>query len=55
MILLVDIGNTNIYMGIYENQNCISTYRTHTDTRKSSDDYAEIVKKFVNEKEKEEC
>lgn len=52
MILLVDIGNTNIYMGIYENQNCISTYRTHTDARKSSDDYAEIVKKFVNEKGK---
>lgn len=52
MILLVDIGNTNIYMGIYENQNCISTYRTHTDTRKSSDDYAEIVKKFVSEKGK---
>ena len=49
MILLIDIGNTNIYMGIYEERNCISTYRTTTDTRKSSDDYGLLIANYVKD------
>lgn len=48
MILLVDIGNTNIYMSIYDDYQCISTYRTTTDTRKSSDDYGILINSYVN-------
>ena len=48
MILLVDIGNTNIYMSIYDDHQCISTYRTTTDTRKSSDDYGILINSYVN-------
>lgn len=48
MILLVDIGNTNIYMSIHDGNQCISTYRTVTDTRKSSDDYGLLINSYVN-------
>ncbi len=47
MIILVDIGNTNIFIGVYQNQKLISTYRTITDKRKSSDDYAINIRVFV--------
>ncbi len=48
MILLIDIGNTNIYMSIYNEHQCISTYRTVTDTRKSSDDYGLLINSYVD-------
>ena len=40
MILLVDVGNTNIGIGIYEDNKYIASWRLSTDTKKTSDEYS---------------
>ena len=40
MILLVDVGNTNIVIGIYEDNKYIASWRLSTDTKKTSDEYS---------------
>lgn len=39
MILLVDIGNTNIVLGVYDNEEYIASWRISTDTNSTSDEY----------------
>lgn len=39
MILVLDIGNTNVKAGVYERENLLSTWRIATDLRKTSDEY----------------
>lgn len=39
MILVLDIGNTNVKAGVYEGENLLSTWRIATDLRKTSDEY----------------
>ena len=40
MILLVDVGNTNIVLGVYENNKYLASWRISTDAKKTSDEYA---------------
>lgn len=40
MILLVDVGNTNIVIGIYEDNKYIASWRLSTDIKKTSDEYS---------------
>lgn len=40
MILLVDVGNTNIVIGIYNEDKYIASWRISTDTKKTSDEYS---------------
>lgn len=40
MILLVDVGNTNIVIGIYNENEYIASWRLSTDTKKTSDEYS---------------
>lgn len=40
MILLVDVGNTNIVIGIYDKDKYIASWRISTDTKKTSDEYS---------------
>lgn len=40
MILLVDVGNTNIVIGIYDENKYIASWRLSTDTKKTSDEYS---------------
>ena len=40
MILLVDVGNTNIVIGIYNENEYIASWRISTDTKKTSDEYS---------------
>lgn len=40
MILLVDVGNTNIVLGVYKNGEYIASWRISTDVKKTSDEYA---------------
>lgn len=40
MILLVDVGNTNIVLGVYKNSEYIASWRISTDVKKTSDEYA---------------
>jgi len=49
MILLVDIGNTNICLGVVKNNKIISTYRIKTSPDKSADEYYLFAKEFIKE------
>ncbi|MGG7179023.1 type III pantothenate kinase [Clostridium paraputrificum] len=39
MILLVDVGNTNIVLGVHKDNNYIASWRISTDAKKTSDEY----------------
>lgn len=39
MILLVDVGNTNIVLGVHSNSRYIASWRISTDAKKTSDEY----------------
>ena len=48
MILTLDLGNTNLYLGVYQDEKLIATYRTYSDKRKSSDGYGVILQTFLS-------
>lgn len=49
MIILVDLGNTNIDVGVYlENKKLISRFRFHTDKVKSESEYQTLFDSFLN-------
>ena len=39
MILVLDVGNTNIVLGVYDDNKLICDWRLSTDSRKSADEY----------------
>ncbi len=43
MILVLDIGNTNVKLGVFENEKLKGTWRISTDLRKTSDEYGIAV------------
>ncbi len=47
MILTLDLGNTNLLFGVYQEKKLIATYRTYSDKTKSSDGYKEILIQFL--------
>ena len=47
MVLLLDLGNTNLYIGVYHDGSLVSEYRTHSDINKSSDEYKVIIQDFL--------
>ena len=47
MIILIDIGNTNIYSGIYDENKLVAEFRTHTDLNKSSDEFFNVFKSLL--------
>lgn len=50
MILLVDVGNSNICFGISSNDIITTDFRIKTFTDKSCDEYYLLIKNFINEK-----
>lgn len=46
MVLLLDLGNTNLYVGVYQNGSLVNEYRTNSDVNKSSDEYGDIIRTF---------
>lgn len=48
MVLLLDLGNTNLYCGVYQNDKLLCEYRTHSDLFKSSDEYEQIIGNFLS-------
>jgi type III pantothenate kinase len=44
MILAIDIGNTNIVMGVYDGTQLVKDWRLFTDRVKSSDEYGVLIK-----------
>ncbi len=48
MVLLIDVGNTNIVLGVFDKDNLIADWRLSTDTKKTSDEYGiEILQLFL--------
>jgi len=43
MLLALDIGNTHIMIGVYDETQLVTCYRIATDRRKTSDEYAMIL------------
>ncbi|PRR80045.1 type III pantothenate kinase [Clostridium vincentii] len=48
MILLVDVGNTNIVLGVQKDDSYIASWRISTDAKKTSDEYGiQIMQLFI--------
>lgn len=43
MILAIDVGNTNIVLGIYKGKKLLNYWRVKTDAQKTSDEYGMII------------
>ena len=48
MVLLLDLGNTNLYVGVVKDHKIIKEFRNHTDFNRSSDEYMQILSHFLN-------
>lgn len=49
MILLVDVGNTNIVLGVQKGEECIASWRLSTDVEKTSDEYGIQIMQLFNQ------
>lgn len=49
MILLVDVGNTNIVLGVQKNEKYIASWRLSTDAKKTSDEYAIQIRQLFDQ------
>ncbi len=47
MLLAIDIGNTNIVLGIFHNDKLIEKWRLSTEEKKTVDEYSAIIKSFL--------
>jgi len=43
MILVFDVGNTNMVVGVYEKENLLTHWRVRTDTLRTSDEYGMML------------
>ena len=50
MILVVDVGNTNITCGVYEAKEMKATFRINTKTQRTSDEYGAIFSQLLSMK-----
>ena len=55
MLLVVDIGNTNITLGVYDNSNLLETFRLASDKELSAEEYGLMFKTILSEFDITEC
>ena len=48
MLVAIDIGNTNITIGIFDKDELIGNYRLTTKVRRTSDEYGFMLKMFLD-------
>ncbi|MDO4711003.1 MAG: type III pantothenate kinase [Peptostreptococcaceae bacterium] len=48
MLLVLDVGNTNIVAGVFEGDKLISSYRIGTSINTTSDEYSAIIAQLLN-------
>lgn len=48
MLIVIDIGNTNITIGIYQGDTIIGNYRLTTKMKRTSDEYGFMILNFLN-------
>ncbi|MDZ4384620.1 MAG: type III pantothenate kinase, partial [Nitrospirota bacterium] len=47
MLLAIDIGNTNIVFGVYEDKNIIDYWRINSDPHKTTDEYGILFREAL--------
>ncbi len=47
MLLAIDIGNTNVTMGVFRDDNLVATWRMATDTHRLPDEYALLIRSLL--------
>ena len=55
MLLVVDIGNTNITLGVFENENLLKTFRLISDKNVSQKDYETMFKDVISSYDIKHC
>ena len=48
MLLVFDVGNTNMVLGVYDGSKLISDWRINTDPNKTSDEYGVLIKNLFD-------
>ena len=48
MLLVVDIGNTNITLGVFENEDITATFRITTKIQRTSDEFGMLITNLLN-------
>ena len=51
MLLVLDVGNTNMVLGIYQNEQLLHHWRVETSPRKTSDEYGIMMKALLGNAE----
>lgn len=49
MLLVIDVGNTQTVMGVYDNTNLLVSWRVSTDIRRSGDEFWVVVRNLFRE------
>ena len=47
MLLAIDVGNTNLVVGVFEGSKLIESWRLATDNRRSADEYGTMIESMV--------
>lgn len=47
MLLVIDVGNTNITLGVFRNEELLGTYRMTTKIQRTSDEYGIMLREIV--------
>ncbi len=48
MLLVVDIGNTNVTLGVFHDQNLIASWRLRTEVHRTADEYAVLLTSLLD-------
>jgi type III pantothenate kinase len=48
MLLAIDIGNTNIVLGLYQGKRLLTHWRLHTEAERTADEYGVIISHLVS-------
>ena len=48
MLLVFDVGNTNMVLGVYKGKELICNFRIGTDKSKTSDEYGVIIRQLFD-------
>ena len=43
MLLAIDVGNTNIVLGVFDGDTLVESWRLATDNKRSADEYGTII------------
>ncbi len=47
MLLVIDVGNTNMTLGVYEEKQLVATFRMMTETPRTSDEYGVMITQLL--------